>query len=110
MASVVGFKSFFAHRVWCCVIGAAAVTVCGVTGREMAGRRAGLIAAFLVAVYPNIWMSDELGLSETLTPLLVALVLLCAYRFWRQPGLRRMLVLGRRDWAWPSWDATSWRC
>jgi len=94
MTSVVGLKSFFAHRVWCCVIGAAAVTVCGVTGREIAGRRAGLMAAFLVAVYPNIWMSDELALSESLSPLLVALVLLCAYRFWKQPGTRRMLLLG----------------
>jgi 4-amino-4-deoxy-L-arabinose transferase-like glycosyltransferase len=92
--SVVGLKSFFAHRVWCCIIGAAAVTVCGLTGREIAGRRAGLIAAFLVAVYPNIWMSDELALSETLSPLLVALVLLCAYRFWKRPGMRRVLVLG----------------
>ena len=27
--SVVGLKTFFAHRVWCCVIGAVAVTVCG---------------------------------------------------------------------------------
>jgi 4-amino-4-deoxy-L-arabinose transferase-like glycosyltransferase len=94
MTSVVGLKTFFAHRVWCCVIGAAAITVCGLTGREIAGRRAGLIAAFLVAVYPNIWMSDELALSETLTPLLVALVLLFAYRFWKQPGVRSALVLG----------------
>ncbi len=94
MTSVVGLKSFFAHRVWCCVIGAAAITVCGLTGREIAGRRAGLMAAFLVAVYPNIWMSDELALSESLSPLLVALVLLCAYRFWKQPGTRRMLAFG----------------
>ena len=94
MASLVGFKSFFAHRVWCCIVGAAAVTLCGVTGREIAGRRAGLIAAFFVAVYPNIWMSDELALSETLTPLLVAFVLLAAYRFWNKPGWGRMLVLG----------------
>jgi len=92
--SVVGLKTFFAHRVWCCVIGAAAVAACGITGREVAGRRAGLLAALVVAVYPNIWMSDELALSETLTPLLVALVLLCAYRFWKQPRLRRMLWLG----------------
>ncbi len=92
--SVVGLKTFFAHRVWCCVIGAVAVTVCGMAGREIAGRRAGLIAAFVVAVYPNIWMSDELALSEALTPLLVGLVLACAYRFWKEPGLRRMAVLG----------------
>jgi len=93
-AAAVGVKTFFAQRVWCCVIGAAAATVCGLTGRQMAGRRAGLIAAFLVAVYPNIWMSDELALSETLTPLLVAVVLLCTYRFWKRPSVRGALGLG----------------
>jgi hypothetical protein len=98
-ASLVGFKSFFAHRVWCCIIGAVAVVVCGLAGREVAGhnitgRRVGLIAALVVALYPNIWMSVELGMSETLTPLLVGLVLLVAYRFWRRPGYRRGLVLG----------------
>jgi 4-amino-4-deoxy-L-arabinose transferase-like glycosyltransferase len=85
-ASLVGLKSFLAHRIWCCVIGAGAIVVGGLAGREIAGRRVGLIAAFLLAVYPNIWMSDELGLSETLTPLVVSLVLLTAYRFWRRPG------------------------
>ncbi len=48
----------------------------------------------LVAVYPNIWTSDELGLSETLSPLLVALVLLAAYRFWKRPGLWNVVWLG----------------
>jgi 4-amino-4-deoxy-L-arabinose transferase-like glycosyltransferase len=93
-ASLVGFKSFFAHRIWCCVIGTGAIVVGGLTGREIAGRRAGLIAAFLLAVYPNIWMSDELGLSETLTPLVVSLVLLAAYRFWKRPGWSTAAWLG----------------
>lgn len=93
-ASAVGFKSFFAHRVWCCVIGAAGIVVCGLTGREIAGRRVGLIAAFLVAVYPNLWMSDELAMSEALSPVLVAVVLLLAYRFWRRPTRWRVLWLG----------------
>jgi 4-amino-4-deoxy-L-arabinose transferase-like glycosyltransferase len=91
--SVVGLKSFFAHRVWCCIIGAAGIVLCGYTGREIAGRRVGLLAAFLVAVYPNIWMSDELGLSEALSPVLVALVLWTAYRFWKRPGLGRVAAL-----------------
>ncbi|HUI02044.1 MAG TPA: glycosyltransferase family 39 protein, partial [Acidimicrobiales bacterium] len=94
MAAVVGVKSFFAQRVWCCVVGAAAVVVCGLAGREVAGRRAGLIAALLAAVYPNLWMSDELALSETLTPLLVALVLWCTFRFWKKPTYGRMVALG----------------
>jgi 4-amino-4-deoxy-L-arabinose transferase-like glycosyltransferase len=93
-ASVVGFKSFFAHRIWCCIIGAGAVVLCGLVGREIGGRRVGLIAAFLVAVYPNIWMSNELALSETLSPVLVALVLLAAYRFWKRPGLWTVVWLG----------------
>jgi len=92
--SVVGLKTFFAQRVFCCFLGAAAVVVCGYTGREIAGRRVGLIAAFLLAVYPNIWMSDELALSETIVPLLVAGVLLFAYRFWKEPGVARAIWLG----------------
>jgi hypothetical protein len=94
VASAVGLKSFLAHRIWCCVVGAAAITVGGLTGREIAGRRVGLIAAFLIAVYPNIWMSDELGLSETLTPLVGALVLWAAYRFWKHPSWGRAVWLG----------------
>jgi 4-amino-4-deoxy-L-arabinose transferase-like glycosyltransferase len=92
--SALGFHTFFAHRVWCGIVGAAAVVACGYTGREIGGRRVGLLAAFFVAVYPNIWMSDELALSETLTPLLVALVLLAAYRFWKRPGWWTAIGLG----------------
>jgi 4-amino-4-deoxy-L-arabinose transferase-like glycosyltransferase len=92
--SVVGLKTFFAHRVWCCLIGTAGIAVCGLAGREIGGRRVGLIAAFVVAVYPNIWMSDELGLSEALSPVLAALVLLLAYRFWKDPCVRRAIWLG----------------
>jgi 4-amino-4-deoxy-L-arabinose transferase-like glycosyltransferase len=92
--SVVGLKAFFAHRVWCCIIGAAGIVVGGYAGREVAGRRVGLIAAFLLAVYPNIWMSDELALSEALSPLLAATVVLLAYRFWKDPGVKRAVWLG----------------
>ncbi len=93
-ASLVGAKSFFAQRIWCCIIGAGGIVLCGYVGREIGGRRVGLIAAMLVAVYPNIWMSDELALSETLSPVLVALVLLTAYRFWKRPGLWNVVWLG----------------
>ena len=93
-AALVGFKSYFAQRIWCCIVGAGAIAVGGLTGREIAGRRVGLIAAALLAVYPNVWMSDEIGLSETLSPLLVALVLLTAYRFWKRPGWRTVIWFG----------------
>ncbi len=92
--SAIGLKTFFAERVWCCLLGAAAIVVCGYTGREISGRRVGLIAAFLLAVYPNIWMSDELALSESIAPLLVAALLLTAYRFWKDPSVKRAVWLG----------------
>ena len=92
--SALGLKTFFATRVWCCLIGAGGVLLCGYAGREIGGRRVGLIAAFLAAVYPNLWMSDELGLSEALSPVLVALVLLTAYRFWKRPGPWSAVALG----------------
>jgi 4-amino-4-deoxy-L-arabinose transferase-like glycosyltransferase len=91
---VFGLPTFFAARIWSCVIGAAAIVVCGLAGREIAGRRVGLIAGFLLAVYPNIWMNDELAASEALSPLLTALVLLTAYRFWRRPSLGNVAWFG----------------
>ncbi len=91
---VFGFPTFFAARIWSCVIGAAAIVVCGLAGREIAGKRVGLIAAFLLAVYPNIWMNDELAASEALSPLLTALVLWTAYRFWKRPTLGNVAWMG----------------
>jgi 4-amino-4-deoxy-L-arabinose transferase-like glycosyltransferase len=93
MAAVVGFKSYFAQRIWCGIIGAIAVVVCAMAGREIGGRRVGILTALVIAIYPNIWMSDEPALSETLTPLLVGIVLWSAYRFWKQPSLKRAAVM-----------------
>jgi 4-amino-4-deoxy-L-arabinose transferase-like glycosyltransferase len=94
MAAVVGFKSYFAQRIWCGIVGAIAVVVCGLAGREIGGRRVGVFVAIVIALSPNIWMSDEAALSETVTPLVVALVVWSAYRFWKAPSVRRAVVLG----------------
>jgi 4-amino-4-deoxy-L-arabinose transferase-like glycosyltransferase len=93
-ADTIGLKSFLAHRLFACVLGAAAVFVTGLAGREVAGPRVGLIAAAIAAVYPNYWINATNGLSETLVLLLVATVVLLAYRFWHQPSYPRALWLG----------------
>jgi 4-amino-4-deoxy-L-arabinose transferase-like glycosyltransferase len=93
IAAVVGFKTYFAQRMWCAVLGAIAVVVCAMAGREIGGRRVGVLTALVVAIYPNIWMSDEPALSETITPLLVGLVLWSAYRFWKRPTLKSAAVM-----------------
>jgi hypothetical protein len=94
LASLVGAKSIMAHRIWSCVIGAGAIPLGALFGRQIVGWRVGLIAAVLIAVYPNLWMSDTLALSEALTPVLILLVLMSTYRFWRRPSVGNACLIG----------------
>ncbi len=93
-ADTIGLHSFLAHLFFACVLGAAAVFVTGLAGREVAGPRVGLIAAAIAAVYPNYWINDTNGLSETFVLLLVSAVVLASYRFWRRPSTSRAIGLG----------------
>jgi 4-amino-4-deoxy-L-arabinose transferase-like glycosyltransferase len=45
-------------------------------------------------VYPNLWMSAGLGMSETISPGLMLLVIWAGYRMWRRPVWSRAVVLG----------------
>lgn len=94
MCSIVGLKSFFAHRIWSAILGSLAVPVAAGLGKEVAGRRVAVLAAFGVAVYPNMWMSDGLAMSETVSPILTMLVLWAAYRMWRHPSRIGAALLG----------------
>jgi 4-amino-4-deoxy-L-arabinose transferase-like glycosyltransferase len=89
-----GFHSFFASRIWACIVGGGVIVMCGLAGREIAGRRVGLIAALLTAIYPNIWLNDELASSEALSPLCVALIFWTTYRFWKRPTGWNVAALG----------------
>ena len=96
LADVIGIKSFLSQRLLSCLVGAAAVFVTGLAGREVAGKRAGLIAAVIAAVYPNYWVNNTTGLSETLLTLLVAAVVLVAYEFLAPTWPRQSRCLGGR--------------
>ncbi len=95
LCSLAGFKSFFAHRIWSAVLSTVGVWLGAVLGRDVSGRRSvGVITAFGVALYPNMWMSAGLGMSETISPLLVMVVLWAAYRMWRSPTPGRAALVG----------------
>lgn len=93
-ARLVGITSVDASRVLCCVVGALAIVVMGLLGRELAGARAGLLAAGITAAYPVWWVTDGLLLSEVLYIPLITGLLLLAYRLWRAPTLAHALALG----------------
>jgi hypothetical protein len=94
LCSLGGFKSFLAHRVWSAVLSAIGVPVAAAMGREIAGRAVGVVTACGVALYPNLWMSSSIGMSETISPVLAMLVVWAGYRLWRDPTPGQAVVLG----------------
>jgi 4-amino-4-deoxy-L-arabinose transferase-like glycosyltransferase len=94
ISSFLGFSGYTAHRVTSCVIGAGVVLVLGLVGRRIGGNRAGLIAAFLAAAYPNLWMIDGILFPEGLFALTIGLTLLAAYRLRDRPNAVSAVLLG----------------
>lgn len=92
--STLGFDTFRQHVLAGTILGSFTCGVVGFAGRAVAGRRVGIVAAFLAAVYANLWINDALVMSETITALLVAFVVWFAYRFWREPTMRNAMLFG----------------
>ncbi|HEX4902328.1 MAG TPA: glycosyltransferase family 39 protein [Acidimicrobiales bacterium] len=78
--SLVGLDSVEAHLVASVLLGGAAVALSGLVGRRVAGPVVGLVAAGLVALYPNLITWDSVLLSEPTGTVTTLLVLLAAYR------------------------------
>ena len=68
----------FWQRATMTLIGIGAIPLVAVTGRRLAGSTVGVVAALIAAVYPNVWMSDSLIMSETLAMALVSAAILAA--------------------------------
>jgi asparagine N-glycosylation enzyme membrane subunit Stt3 len=80
--SLFGLRSFVDHQVFSCLIGTLSVVVVGLAGRRIAGPATGLIAAAIAAVYPGMWLSDPILMSETPAILSCALLILASHRLW----------------------------
>jgi dolichyl-phosphate-mannose-protein mannosyltransferase len=85
--SLVGLKTALEHALWSAVLGAGTIAVVGLAGREMFSKRAGLIAALLAAIYPNVFSHDGFLQSETMAIFTVTLTVWMAYRFWHRPSI-----------------------
>ena len=92
--SALGFRSFLAHQLISCVIGALGVLAMGWTARRVAGERVGLLAGLIVALSPNVWFHDALVMSESLVVATTAGVLWAAYRWWDRLGLLDAALFG----------------
>ena len=92
--SLFRLDTFLDHQIWSCIIGGGTVVLVGITGKEIAGPRVGLVAAGLAAVYPNVWFYDSVVMSETLILFTTTLTILVAYRFARRPTIGLAIGLG----------------
>ena len=89
----IGLDAPLAHRIFTALIGAVLVAAIGFLAREIAGDRAGLIAAGLAAVYPHLWNNDAVLGAEGLYGVLVVGGLLAGYRYWRSPTVLTAVVM-----------------
>lgn len=93
-ASMLGARGFLAHKAMAAIAGVGVVVVAGLLGRRLAGPRVGLIAAALVALYPDLWIVDGTLWPEGLYTALIGLALLGTYRWLDQPTLPRAALVG----------------
>ncbi len=94
LASGGGARTYLAHKTMAALLGVAVVVVAALIARRLAGDRAGLVAAVLVAAYPNLWVIDGVLWPEGIYTVFVGLAVLAAYRWWERPDLRGAALLG----------------
>jgi 4-amino-4-deoxy-L-arabinose transferase-like glycosyltransferase len=92
--SLMGVRSITGHLLASTLLGAGSIAVAGFAGRDIVGPRTGLVAAVLVAVYPNTWRYDGMMLSETMVILVTLVCVWLAYRYWDRPSRGRMMAVG----------------
>lgn len=92
--SALGFRSLLAHQIASVLLGCASILLAGLLGRSLRNERTGLIAAFLTAVYANIWINDTVVMSETAAIFFTFLATYVGLRFWRDPSWRNAALFG----------------
>ncbi len=92
--SRLGVDTVTGHRLASSLLGIAAVALIGLLGYRLAGRATGLVAAFIAAVYPQLWINDGMLLSESFAVLAIVVALHTIYSAWRTPSTRNVVLMG----------------
>jgi 4-amino-4-deoxy-L-arabinose transferase-like glycosyltransferase len=92
--SWLGGTGFLEHRLLGCALGGGTVVLIGLLGRRVGGEQTGIIAAAIAALYPVMIAADGSLMSEGLYSLLIAALLLLAFRLRDHPSARSAAALG----------------
>jgi 4-amino-4-deoxy-L-arabinose transferase-like glycosyltransferase len=89
-----GASPFDRQRTVTVACGIVTIAVIGLVARRVAGDRAGLLAAAIAAAYPNLWISDGLVMSESVSCLLIALAMWAILVWADKPSMRAAVIVG----------------
>ena len=93
-----GGTTFFDHKMFSLVIGTAVVAFVGLVARQVARPeirdRVAVVAMFLAAVYPNLWIIDGVLFPEGLMALCTTATVWAAYKWKSAPARRWAIVMG----------------
>jgi hypothetical protein len=94
LVSELGGRSFRAHQATGLLIGLGVIVVAGLVGRRYGGRRVGVVAAFVAAVYPGFWVIEAQILAEPLGLVVMGVLMLVLADLWERPTLARAVLAG----------------
>jgi 4-amino-4-deoxy-L-arabinose transferase-like glycosyltransferase len=89
-----GGDTILAHRLLTVALGGLTIIALALLARRLGGARVAIATAVLVALSPQLWITNAQILSETLYGLLLVGALLVAYEVYERPTLRRAAALG----------------
>ncbi len=92
--SIFGATSVGWHQLATTLLGIGTVPLIALAAKEAGGRRVGIIAAVIAAIYPHLWYQDGIVWAEASAQAAVALFILVAYRYVRRPSVRTLGTLG----------------
>jgi 4-amino-4-deoxy-L-arabinose transferase-like glycosyltransferase len=92
--NLMGIETPLGQRLAIAVVGGATIVLAGVIGRTIAGPRVGLVAALLAGFAPGVWVNDGQVLSEGPGLIVLALAVLLAVSFAREPSWKRGAAFG----------------
>ncbi len=92
--SFFGATSVGWHQLATTVLGIGTVPLIAFAAREAGGRRVGIIAAIIAAIYPHLWYQDGIVWAEASAQAAVALFVLVGFRYARRPSARTLGAFG----------------
>jgi len=93
LISKLGIRSDDAQRGIVAALSVVSIVLIGLVARRLAGDRAAVIAGFVAALHPLMWIGDIMMMSEALYVPFIAGIILAAYRYLDAPSLGRLLGL-----------------